>query len=120
MLCALAFSAALPAAQSAATTGATSVNVTPNVVVLTDRSAFVAVIVSLMMLHPDHLSVHVPVVRAKRQVREGLEGVRGDACFEGIRPCFCRPCLGGLTALKPPGGSALNQITSPSWSALDC
>ena len=29
-------------------------------------------------------------------VREGLEGVRGDACFEGERPCFCRSCLGGL------------------------
>jgi divalent metal cation (Fe/Co/Zn/Cd) transporter len=29
-------------------------------------------------------------------VREGLEGVRGDACFEGLRPCFCRACLGGL------------------------
>jgi divalent metal cation (Fe/Co/Zn/Cd) transporter len=29
-------------------------------------------------------------------VREGLEGVRGDACFEGVRPCFCRPCWFGL------------------------
>lgn len=31
-------------------------------------------------------------------VREGLEGVHGDACFAGIRPCFCRPCWLGLRA----------------------
>jgi divalent metal cation (Fe/Co/Zn/Cd) transporter len=31
-------------------------------------------------------------------VREGLEGVRGDACFEGIRACFCRPCFLGVRA----------------------
>jgi divalent metal cation (Fe/Co/Zn/Cd) transporter len=31
-------------------------------------------------------------------VREGLEGVRGEACYEGSRPCFCRSCLGGLRA----------------------
>lgn len=28
--------------------------------------------------------------------REGLEGVRGDACFDGLRPCFCRSCGFGL------------------------
>lgn len=30
-------------------------------------------------------------------VKEGLEGVRGDSCFEGSRPCFCRTCLFGLS-----------------------
>jgi hypothetical protein len=34
-------------------------------------------------------------------VREGLEGVRGDACFDGLRPCFCRTCLGGLRSCAP-------------------
>lgn len=29
-------------------------------------------------------------------VKEGLEGVRGDACFEGNRPCFCGECWYGL------------------------
>jgi divalent metal cation (Fe/Co/Zn/Cd) transporter len=29
-------------------------------------------------------------------VREGLEGVRGDACFEGLTTCFCRACLYGI------------------------
>lgn len=29
-------------------------------------------------------------------VREGLEGLRGDACFDSVRPCFCRPCAFGL------------------------
>jgi divalent metal cation (Fe/Co/Zn/Cd) transporter len=29
-------------------------------------------------------------------VREGMEGVRGDACFDGAHPCFCRPCAFGL------------------------
>lgn len=29
-------------------------------------------------------------------VREGLEGVRGDACFDAICACFCRPCRFGL------------------------
>jgi divalent metal cation (Fe/Co/Zn/Cd) transporter len=29
-------------------------------------------------------------------VREGLEGVRGDACFEGQTTCFCRSCLYGV------------------------
>jgi divalent metal cation (Fe/Co/Zn/Cd) transporter len=28
--------------------------------------------------------------------REGLEGVRGDACFEGLTTCFCRSCLYGV------------------------
>ena len=28
--------------------------------------------------------------------REGREGLRGDACFEGTRPCFCRNCFFGL------------------------
>lgn len=29
-------------------------------------------------------------------VREGLEGVRGDVCFEGMRACFCRECWYGV------------------------
>jgi divalent metal cation (Fe/Co/Zn/Cd) transporter len=29
-------------------------------------------------------------------VREGLEGVRGDACSEGLTACFCRSCLYGI------------------------
>jgi divalent metal cation (Fe/Co/Zn/Cd) transporter len=29
-------------------------------------------------------------------VREGLEGVRAEACFDGSRPCFCLPCLYGV------------------------
>jgi divalent metal cation (Fe/Co/Zn/Cd) transporter len=29
-------------------------------------------------------------------VREGLEGVRGDACFEGLTTCFWRSCLYGV------------------------
>jgi divalent metal cation (Fe/Co/Zn/Cd) transporter len=29
-------------------------------------------------------------------VREGLEGVRADPCFDGARPCFCRSCLFGV------------------------
>ena len=33
-------------------------------------------------------------------VHEGLEGVRGDACFDGLRPCFCRPCAFGLRDCK--------------------
>jgi divalent metal cation (Fe/Co/Zn/Cd) transporter len=31
-----------------------------------------------------------------RLVREGLEGIRGDTCFEGLTTCFCRACLYGL------------------------
>ena len=34
-------------------------------------------------------------------VREGLEGVRGGTCFEGLGPCFCRSCLGGLRSCTP-------------------
>ena len=33
-------------------------------------------------------------------LREGLEGVRGDVCFEGLRPCFCRTCLYGLRSCR--------------------
>ena len=33
-------------------------------------------------------------------VREGLEGLRMEACFEGIVPCFCRPCFFGLRGCK--------------------
>ena len=33
--------------------------------------------------------------------REGLEGVRAEACFEGARPCFCRACLFGVRDCKP-------------------
>lgn len=29
-------------------------------------------------------------------VREGLEAVRGEACYDGSNPCFCRQCLYGL------------------------
>ena len=29
-------------------------------------------------------------------VREGVEGLRMEACFEGLSPCFCRPCFYGL------------------------
>lgn len=34
-------------------------------------------------------------------VREGLEGVRGEACFEGLHPCACRPCFYGLRDCRP-------------------
>ena len=35
-------------------------------------------------------------------VREGLEGVRADACFDGKgRPCFCRFCLFGMRGCVP-------------------
>ncbi len=34
-------------------------------------------------------------------VREGLEGVRGEACFAGLKPCFCRPCFFGLRDCRP-------------------
>lgn len=40
-------------------------------------------------------------------VREGLEGVRGAACFESARACFCRSCWFGLatcTDLRPAQG----------------
>jgi len=29
-------------------------------------------------------------------VREGLEGVRGEVCFEDLRACFCRACFFGV------------------------
>jgi divalent metal cation (Fe/Co/Zn/Cd) transporter len=29
-------------------------------------------------------------------IREGLDDWRGDVCFEGARPCFCRSCLFGV------------------------
>jgi divalent metal cation (Fe/Co/Zn/Cd) transporter len=35
-------------------------------------------------------------------VREGLEGVRGDACFEGLRACFCRACWYGIASCRAP------------------
>ena len=34
-------------------------------------------------------------------VKEGREGVRGVACFEGGRPCFCRSCLFGMRDCTP-------------------
>jgi divalent metal cation (Fe/Co/Zn/Cd) transporter len=34
-------------------------------------------------------------------VKEGREGLGGDACFEGERPCFCRTCLFGLRRCTP-------------------
>jgi divalent metal cation (Fe/Co/Zn/Cd) transporter len=34
-------------------------------------------------------------------VREGLEGVRAEACFDGVRPCFCRSCFFGVRDCKP-------------------
>lgn len=33
--------------------------------------------------------------------REGLEGVRGEACYDGERPCFCLRCFGGLRGCTP-------------------
>jgi len=29
-------------------------------------------------------------------VKEGLEGARGDVCFEGLTACFCRSCFYGI------------------------
>jgi divalent metal cation (Fe/Co/Zn/Cd) transporter len=34
-------------------------------------------------------------------VREGMEGVRAEACYDGSRPCFCRSCLYGLRDCEP-------------------
>ena len=34
-------------------------------------------------------------------VKEGLEGLRGEACFDGVRPCFCRSCRFGMRACTP-------------------
>jgi divalent metal cation (Fe/Co/Zn/Cd) transporter len=33
-------------------------------------------------------------------LREGLEGVRGDVCFEGLTACFCRACLYGVRTCR--------------------
>jgi divalent metal cation (Fe/Co/Zn/Cd) transporter len=33
-------------------------------------------------------------------VKEGLEGVRGDACFEGLSACFCSACLYGVRSCR--------------------
>ncbi|MEX2158650.1 MAG: cobalt transporter [Dehalococcoidia bacterium] len=33
-------------------------------------------------------------------VREGLEGVHGDVCFEDLTACFCRRCLYGVRTCK--------------------
>ncbi|MGD9889914.1 MAG: cobalt transporter [Dehalococcoidia bacterium] len=33
--------------------------------------------------------------------REGLEGLRGEGCFEGAHTCFCRPCLFGIRSCTP-------------------
>ncbi len=29
-------------------------------------------------------------------VKEGMEGLRAEACLEGVQPCFCRSCLFGI------------------------
>jgi divalent metal cation (Fe/Co/Zn/Cd) transporter len=34
-------------------------------------------------------------------VKEGMEGIRADACFEGERPCFCRTCFLGVRTCRP-------------------
>ena len=34
-------------------------------------------------------------------IKEGLEGVRAEVCFEGIDPCFCGSCLFGLRRCRP-------------------
>jgi divalent metal cation (Fe/Co/Zn/Cd) transporter len=33
-------------------------------------------------------------------VKEGLEGIRAEACFEGVTPCFCRECFFGLRTCR--------------------
>ena len=33
-------------------------------------------------------------------VREGLEGIRGETCNDGLQLCSCRPCLYGLRACR--------------------
>jgi divalent metal cation (Fe/Co/Zn/Cd) transporter len=33
-------------------------------------------------------------------VKEGREGLRGENCVEGGRPCFCRRCLFGLRGCR--------------------
>lgn len=34
-------------------------------------------------------------------VREGMEGVRGEACFDDLKVCFCRGCLYGFRSCPP-------------------
>ena len=33
-------------------------------------------------------------------LREGLEGVRGEICFEDLRACFCRACFYGVRSCR--------------------
>ena len=33
-------------------------------------------------------------------VREGLEGARGDVCFDGLTACFCRACFYGVRSCR--------------------
>ena len=33
-------------------------------------------------------------------VKEGLEGIRGETCHDGLMLCSCRPCLFGLRACR--------------------
>ena len=33
-------------------------------------------------------------------VREGLEGIRGETCHDGLQLCSCRPCLYGLRSCR--------------------
>lgn len=35
-------------------------------------------------------------------VKEGVEGVKAEACFEGVVPCFCRLCFFGLRSCQAP------------------
>lgn len=39
-------------------------------------------------------------------VKEGLEGIRGDACFDGAKVCWCRECWYGLRACRDVARSA--------------
>ena len=34
-------------------------------------------------------------------VKEGFEGLKGEACFDGTSPCWCRGCLLGLRQCAP-------------------
>jgi divalent metal cation (Fe/Co/Zn/Cd) transporter len=34
-------------------------------------------------------------------VKEGMEGVRADACLDGAPPCFCRHCFFGVQSCRP-------------------
>ena len=33
-------------------------------------------------------------------IREGLEGIRGETCHDGLQLCSCRPCLYGLKTCR--------------------